>query len=326
VTDICDLAPGYIRAIAPYQPGKPISELARELGLEEAGIIKLASNENPGGVSPLAQRAIERTLADLARYPDGNGFELKQAFAVYPLVVQAIGAKGIEVAARDYGHDPDAMLSAVTDRTRVVFVANPNNPTGTLIAPQVLERFIDSLPREVVLVLDEAYNEYLPEALKSDTIGWLARFPNLVVTRTFSKVYGLAGLRVGYAFAAPAVADLMNRVRQPFNVNSISLAAATAALDDVAFVKKSVELNRTGMQQLTRGFERLGVAFIPSVGNFVSFEVPDAAAVYRRLLELGVIVRPIAAYKLPKHLRVTVGLESENTRFLDALGRALRGE
>jgi histidinol-phosphate aminotransferase len=346
----------------------PISELARELGLEEAGIIKLASNENPGGVSPLAQRAIERTLADLARYPDGNGFELKQAlarryavdpagivlgngsndvlelaarafltpadeaiysrhaFAVYPLVVQAIGAKGIEVAARDYGHDPDAMLSAVTDRTRVVFVANPNNPTGTLIAPQVLERFIDSLPREVVLVLDEAYNEYLPEALKSDTIGWLARFPNLVVTRTFSKVYGLAGLRVGYAFAAPAVADLMNRVRQPFNVNSISLAAATAALDDVAFVKKSVELNRTGMQQLTRGFERLGVAFIPSVGNFVSFEVPDAAAVYRRLLELGVIVRPIAAYKLPKHLRVTVGLESENTRFLDALGRALRGE
>src|SRR5688572_16407931 len=321
--DLCDLAPGYIRAIAPYQPGKPISELARELGLEEDGIIKLASNENPAGVSPLAQRAIARALADLARYPDGNGFELKQAlarrygvepagivlgngsndvlelaarafltpaheaiysqhaFAVYPLVVQAIGAKGIEVAAREYGHDPAAMLRAVTDKTRVLFVANPNNPTGTLIRPQELEAFIAALPREVLVVLDEAYNEYLPEDLKSDSIGWLARFPNLVVTRTFSKVYGLAGLRVGYAFAAPRVADLMNRVRQPFNVNSISLAAATAALGDTEFVRKSVDLNRAGMQQLTRGFERLGVAFIPSVGNFVSFEVPDAAPVYR---------------------------------------------
>jgi histidinol-phosphate aminotransferase len=366
--DLCDLAPGYIRAIAPYQPGKPISELARELKLEEAGIIKLASNENPGGVSPLAQQAIARTLADLARYPDGNGFELKQAlarrygvdaagivlgngsndvlelaarafltpghdaiysqhaFAVYPLVVQAIGAKGIEVAARDYGHDPAAMLRAVTANTRVVFIANPNNPTGTLVRPQELEKFIAAVPREVLVVLDEAYNEYLPENLKADSIGWLGRFPNLVVTRTFSKVYGLAGLRVGYALAAPRVADLMNRVRQPFNVNSISLAAATAALSDTEFVERSVELNRSGMLQLTRGFGQLGVGFIPSVGNFVSFEVPDAAAVYRRLLELGVIVRPIAAYGLPRHLRVTVGLESENTRFLEALGRALRGE
>jgi len=365
--DLCNLAPGYIRAIAPYQPGKPISELARELGLAEAGIIKLASNENPAGVSPLARRAIERTLPDLARYPDGNGFELKQAlsrrygvdpagivlgngsndvlelaarafltpeleaiyaqhaFAVYPLVVQAIGARGIEVAARDFGHDLAAMRRAVTHRTRMIFVANPNNPTGTLVRAPELESFIAGLPPEVVVVLDEAYNEYLPHELRSDSIAWLARFPNLVVTRTFSKVYGLAGLRVGYAFAAPGVADLMNRVRQPFNVNSLSLAAAAAALEDAEFVRTSYELNQSGMRQLTAGLRRLGVEFIPSFGNFVSCKVGDGALVFQRLLKLGVIVRPIAAYGMPQHLRVTVGLESENARFLAALEQALEG-
>jgi histidinol-phosphate aminotransferase len=365
--DICDLAPSWIRSIAPYQPGKPISELARELGLAEAGIIKLASNENPIGVSPLAQRAIARALADLARYPDGNGFELKQAlsrrfgvdpativlgngsndvlelaarafltpeaeaiyaqhsFAVYPLAVQATGARGVEVAARDYGHDPGAMRAAVTKRTRIVFVANPNNPTGTYVRPGELEAFIASLPPEVLVVLDEAYNEYLPEALRSDSIAWLARFPNLVVTRTFSKVYGLAGLRVGYALAAPGIADLMNRVRQPFNVNSISLAAATAALDDLEFVRRSYELNQAGMRQLAEGFKRLGVDFIPSVGNFVSVEVGAGAKVFRRLLERGVIVRPVAGYGMPRHLRVTVGLPEENQRFLEALAQSLPG-
>jgi histidinol-phosphate aminotransferase len=363
--DICDLAPGYIRAIAPYQPGKPISELAREMGCDEASIIKLASNENPIGVSPLAQRAIERVVAGLARYPDGNGFELKQAlrkrygvaseqivlgngsndvlelaarafltpgqeaiyaqhaFAVYPLVVQAIGAKGVEVAARNYGHDLSAMRGAVTKKTRIVFIANPNNPTGTLVHSQELEAFIADLPPEVLVVLDEAYNEYLPEDLRADSIAWLGRFPGLVVTRTFSKVYGLAGLRVGYAFAAARVADLMNRVRQPFNVNSISLAAAAAALEDREFVRKSYELNRTGMRQLVGGFERLGVESIPSFGNFVTIKVRNAAGVYRKLLELGVIVRPIAGYGMPDHLRVTVGLESENARFLAALERSL---
>src|SRR5262245_18126620 len=364
--DICDLAPGYIRAIAPYQPGKPISELAREMGCNEADIIKLASNENPIGVSPLARRAIESVLAGLARYPDGTGFELKQAlsrrygvapeqmvlgngsndvlelaaraflspeheaiysqhaFAVYPLAVQAIGAKGIEVAARNYGHDLAAMADAVTEKTRVVFVANPNNPTGTLVQARELEAFLDELPPRVLVVLDEAYNEYLSPDVKADSIAWLSRFPNLVVTRTFSKVYGLAGLRVGYAFAAPSVADLMNRVRQPFNVNSISLAAAAAALEDGEFVRKSYELNRTGMRQLITGFARLGVEFIPSFGNFVSFRAGDAADVYRKLLKLGVIVRPVAGYGMPQHLRVTVGLESENARFLDALARSLK--
>ena len=363
--DICDLAPGYIRAIAPYQPGKPISELAREMGIEEAGIIKLASNENPLGVSPLARRAIEATLADLARYPDGNGFGLKQAlsrrhdvpqerivlgngsndvlemaaraflapgleavysqhaFAVYPLAVQAAGATGIEVPAQDYGHDLAAMRRAVTPRTRLAFIANPNNPTGTLVPARELEAFIEGLPREVLVVLDEAYHEYLAEAFRSDSIGWLKRFPNLVVTRTFSKVYGLAGLRVGYAFAAAGVADLMNRVRQPFNVNSVALAAATAALDDAGFVRKSFELNRSGMRQLTDGFKRLAIEYIPSYGNFVSFRVKDAAGVFQKLLGAGVIVRPIASYGMPQHLRVTIGLESENARFLAALAQAL---
>jgi histidinol-phosphate aminotransferase len=363
--DICDLAPAYIRGIAPYQPGKPISELAREMGLEEAGIIKLASNESPLGVSPLARRAIEECLAGLSRYPDGNGFELKgalsrrhgvapecivlgngsndvlemagrallapgleavysqHAFAVYPLVVQAIGAAGIEVPARDYGHDLAAMRRALTPKTRVVFIANPNNPTGSLVAARELEAFIAAAPRETLVVLDEAYNEYLAPGVKPDSIAWLRRFPNLVVTRTFSKVYGLAGLRVGYALAAPGVADLMNRVRQPFNVNSLALAAATAALDDTDFVREGYECNRSGMRQITQGLERLRLEYVPSHGNFVSFKAGDAAAVFQRLLRSGVIVRPIASYGMPGHLRVTIGLESENARFLAALERAL---
>jgi histidinol-phosphate aminotransferase len=362
--DICDLAPAYIRAIAPYQPGKPISELARELRLQEEGIIKLASNENPLGPSPMARRAAGAALADLSRYPDGNGFELKQAlarrlgvaaqrivlgngsndvlemaaraflapgleavysqhaFAVYPLAVQAVGATGVEAPARDFGHDLAAMRRALTARTRLVFIANPNNPTGTMVDARSLEEFVAGLPREVLVVLDEAYLEYVPEGRAPDSIGWLARYPNLVVTRTFSKVYGLAGLRVGYACAAPGVADLMNRVRQPFNVNSVALAAAAAALDDDAFVRKSVELNRAGMRQLTEGLDRLGLEWIPSSGNFVTFRVGDAAGVFRRLLEAGVIVRPVASYGMPDHLRVTVGLESENARFLAALGQA----
>ena len=363
--DICDLAPGYIRDIAPYQPGKPISELAREMGLEEAGIIKLASNESPLGVSPLARRAIEKCLADLSRYPDGNGFELKEAlsrrhgvaaecivlgngsndvlemagrallapgleavysqhaFAVYPLVVQAVGATGIEVPARDFGHDLAAMRRALTPKTRVVFIANPNNPTGTLVPARELEAFIAGLPREVLVVLDEAYNEYLAPEVKSDSIAWLKRFPSLVVTRTFSKVYGLAGLRVGYAFAAPGVADLMNRVRQPFNVNSMALAAAAAALDDRDFVRKSYDCNRSGMRQVIQGLERLRLEYIPSHGNFVSFNVGDAGAVFQKLLRAGVIVRPLASYGMPRHLRVTIGLETENARFLAALAQAI---
>jgi len=362
---VCDLAPGYIRAIAPYQPGKPTSELARELGLAESGIVKLASNENPLGVSPKAGQAMRTLLDGLARYPDGNGFELKQAlsrrygvgmdgivlgngsndvlelaarsflaprlsavysqhaFAVYPLAVQAVGAQGIAVAARAYGHDLEAMAHAVRPDTRIVFVANPNNPTGTYVPGAALESFIAGLSRDVLVVLDEAYNEYLRPESRYDSIAWLKKFSNLVITRTFSKVYGLAGLRVGYALAAPGVADLMNRVRQPFNVNSLSLAAAAAALDDEAFVRESYELNCRGMAQIIAGLRQQGLEHIPSYGNFVTFKVPGAAAVFQRLLRAGVIVRPIAAYGMPDHLRVSIGLETENARFLDALRQAL---
>jgi histidinol-phosphate aminotransferase len=363
--DICELAPAYIRAIAPYQPGKPISELARELGLDPDRIVKLASNENPLGVSPLAMQAMQAALADIARYPDGNGFELKQAlakrygvataqivlgngsndvlelaarafltpsleaiyaqhaFAVYPLVTQAIGASGIEVPAREFAHDLEAMLRAVTPRTRVIFIANPNNPTGTLIRGAELHGFLRAVPRRVVVVLDEAYNEYISDDLKTDSIGWLGEFPSLIVTRTFSKAYGLAGLRVGYAFAHPAVADLMNRVRQPFNVNSMSLAAAAAGLGDREFVRRSFELNQRGMRAVTDGLTRLGLAYIPSFANFVSFKVADAAGVFQRLLQRGVIVRPIAGYGMPDYLRVSIGLDSENERFLDALRQSI---
>ena len=362
---VCDLAPGYIRAIAPYLPGKPTSELARELGLEESGIVKLASNENPLGVSPKAAQAIRAVLDGLARYPDGNGFDLKQAlsrrlgvgmdgivlgngsndvlelaarsfltpglsaiysqhaFAVYPLAVQAMGAQGIAVPAREFGHDLPAMARAVRPDTRLMFIANPNNPTGTFIDGATLETFIAQLPPQVLVVLDEAYNEYLEPQFRYDSIGWLKKYPNLMISRTFSKVYGLAGLRVGYALAAPGVADLMNRVRQPFNVNSLSLAAAAAGLDDEVFVRDSYELNRRGMRQIVAGLQQLSLKYIPSYGNFITFKVPGAAAVFQKLLKSGVIVRPIANYGMPDHLRVSIGLESENARFLEVLQLSL---
>jgi histidinol-phosphate aminotransferase len=363
----CDLAPAYVRAIAPYQPGKPISELAREFDLNEAGIVKLASNENPLGVSPLAKQAIQLALGDIARYPDGNGFVLKDAicrhfgvdhgqivlgngsndvlelaaraflqpnveaifsqhaFAVYALVTQAIGAIGVTVPAKSFGHDLAGMQAAITPNTRMLFIANPNNPTGTLLDKSELFAFLRNVPGHVLVVLDEAYDEYLPDVLKAESIDWLAEFNNLIVTRTFSKAYGLAGLRVGFALAHPKVADVMNRVRQPFNVNSIALVAAAAALQDADFVGRSRELNDAGMVQLTAGVQRLGLDYIPSFGNFVCVRTRNAAGVYRRLLESGVIVRPVTGYEMPDYLRVSIGLESENARFLQAL-EAVIGE
>lgn len=367
----CELAPSHVRAIALYQPGKPISELAREMDLAESDIIKLASNENPLGASPRVLAAIENVIMEIARYPDGNGFALKtalarkhgvalnqivlgngsndvlelaarafltphtsavysqHAFAVYPLATQAMGARGIEAPAKDFGHDPEAMLAAIarasdTDTpTRILFVANPNNPTGTLLEPAALLDLIERVPRHVLVVLDEAYTEYLPEELKSDSTGWLKRFPNLIVTRTFSKAYGLAGLRVGYGLASPQVADMMNRVRQPFNVNSLAQAGVLAAMEDDAFLDECLEINRAGMEQLTEGFQRLALDYIPSYGNFVAVRVGDAAGVNHGLLKQGVIVRPIANYGMPEHLRVSVGLAGENRIFLQALERVL---
>ncbi len=359
-----DLAPPYIRAIAPYQPGKPIAELERELGI--SGIVKLASNENPFGCSPLAVAAMHEAIKTIALYPDGNGFDLKDAlsrrygveharivlgngsndmlelaarafltvgdkavysahaFAVYPLATQAVGATGISVPATNFGHDLKAMLkSAVEQQAKLVFIANPNNPTGTFLSGDALLAFLRALPQQILVVLDEAYNEYLPVECRYDSVSWLKDFPNLIISRTFSKAYGLAGLRVGYALANPQVADMMNRVRQPFNVNSVAQAAAVAALRDEAFVRQTHELNRRGMEQITQGLGKLGLEYIPSLANFVSFKIAGAARIYRRLLELGVIVRPIASYDMPDYLRVSIGLETENEKFLSALQQAL---
>jgi histidinol-phosphate aminotransferase len=362
---VFDCAAAHIKSISPYQPGKPISELAREMGLDESSIVKLASNENPLGMSPSARAAAEAALADVARYPDGNGFDLKQAvsrhhdvatgqivlgngsndvlemvarallgpgrsavysrhaFAVYPLATLAAGASGIEVPARDFGCDLAAMRDAIRDDTRVVFIANPNNPTGTFVEADALERFIADVPAGVLVVLDEAYSEYLPPERAYDSVRWLAKYPNLLVSRTFSKAYGLAGLRVGYGLGQTEVIDLLNRVRQPFNVTSVGLAAAVAALADQDFVRATAAANADGLRQVRSFLDSEGIDYIPSFANFIAFQVGDAAATNRRLLEQGVIVRPIAGYAMPQWLRVSIGLEAENARFTDALRKAL---
>ena len=360
---LVEQALSYVRAISPYQPGKPITELAREMGIPVEKILKLASNENPLGMSPKAKKAVAAAINGIERYPDqfelikavaercglaqnqvvlGNGSNdvldliarvflapgrsavfAQHAFAVYPLATLSTGAELIATPAKHYGHDLDAMRTAIRPDTRIVWIANPNNPTGNFLPYPEVRGFLEAVPREVVVVLDEAYNEYLPPAERVDTAAWIADFPNLVVTRTFSKIFGLAGLRVGYALASAEIADLMNRVRQPFNVNNLAIAAAIAALDDHLFVAESYELNRRGMEQLVAGLKRLGLEHIPSHGNFVTFRAGDGAAVNQKLLKQGVIVRPIGGYGLPEWLRVTIGTEPENARFLEALEKAL---
>jgi len=358
-------APDWIRAIAPYQGGRPISEVAREFGLDEARIVKLASNENPLGMPESARQAMLAAAAELGRYPDANGFDLKGAlsrrfgvpsdwitlgngsndilelvsqaflkpgssaiyaqhsFAVYELATQARGARAIVVPARNFGHDLAAMRAAIAPDTRVMFIANPNNPTGTFLPGADIEAFLASVPPEVLVVLDEAYNEYLEPQDRYDALAWVRRFPNLVVSRSFSKAYGLAGLRVGYGVAQPAITDLLNRVRQPFNVNSIAQAAAVAALADTDFLERSRAVNTTGRRQLSQAFEAMGLRYLPSYGNFVLVEVGDAAAVNLALLKAGVIVRPVGNYGLPTWLRISVGLPEENDRFLTALSATL---
>lgn len=362
--------PEYVRAISPYVAGKPIAEVAREFGLDEAKIVKLASNENPLGMPESARTAIAAAIADLGRYPDANGFELKAAlsarydvpadwltlgngsndileiaahalvkpgesivyaqysFAVYALATQEVGARAIEVKARDHGHDLDAMAAAIAPDTRLVFIANPNNPTGTFLPAAEIERFLARVPSDVVVVLDEAYNEYLDAEQQYESVSWVRKYPNLLVSRTFSKAYGLAGLRVGYAVAQPALTDLLNRIRQPFNVNSMAQAAAVAALADAAFLRKSAELNRAGKAQLVAAFERMGLQYVPSSGNFVMVRVGDddgaGARVNLALLKQGVIVRPVGNYGLPQWLRITIGLPEENEAFITALEAALK--
>lgn len=364
--DFLRLANKGVQELSPYVPGKPIDELAREIGLNAADIVKLASNENPLGPSPKVLAAVERELAQLTRYPDGSGHELKQqlaqfyqvqaeqvtlgngsndvleliakawlhpgtnavfsqyAFAVYPIATMAAGAECREVPALDYGHDLEAMLNAIDEQTRVVFIANPNNPTGTWFDLAALESFLERVPGQVLVVLDEAYIEYASGSEMPDGVKYLGRYPNLVVTRTFSKAYGLAALRVGYALSSEQVAEVLNRVRQPFNVNSLALVAAAAALEDEDYLFRSRHANEQGMQQLEEGLEALGLSWITSRGNFIAVDFSEQAAyVNEQLLQHGVIVRPLAGYNMPNFLRVSIGTHEENARFLGVLKQVL---
>jgi histidinol-phosphate aminotransferase len=361
VADWCNPA---IQTLQPYQPGKPTEELTRELGLTDIVKLASNENpRGPGSaVTSVLERAagslsrypdgsgyrLKHSLAahlgvEVDQVTLGNGsndvLELiarvvlspgaqavvsEHAFVVYPLAVVSNGGVLVTVPARAWGCDLDAMANAVNEKTRIVFIANPNNPTGTWVGAAELSNFLEQLPEQLVVVLDEAYFEYVEEPEYPDGVDLQRRFPNLVVTRTFSKIHALAALRVGYAISRPELADLMNRVRQPFNVNALGLACAEAALTELEFVRESRALNVAGMRQLSEGLDRLGVGFIPSAGNFLCVDIGrDAEPVYQDLLRRGVIVRPIAGYGLPQHLRVTVGLDEENERFLAALRELL---
>ena len=363
-----------IHSLHAYEPGKPIADLKRELGL--ASIIKLASNENPLGSAPAVTAALaalaETGAGNLHRYPDGNGLAVKtrlaakhaieahritlgngsndvleltarvflgpgknavlsqHAFAVYPIVTRAVNAEARVVPAlgadsnMPFGHDLDAMLARIDADTGVVFVANPNNPTGTWLSADALEAFLEAVPAGVIVVLDEAYIEYQDRELAADSRAWLERFPNLIVTRTFSKIFGMAGLRVGYGMSSAAVADFINRIRQPFNVNELALVCAAAALDDQAFIDRSIQMNRAERAALGAALAARGLAVLPSQANFITFDCGrDSQPVFKDLLGEGVIVRALASYDMPRHLRVTVGLPEENTRFLEALDRVM---
>lgn len=368
LTRICSAG---VRNLRPYEPGKPISELKRELGISD--VIKLASNENPLGPSPKALSAIHDALNDLALYPDGQAFNLRQAvavkhaldsrcitfgdgsdqnleflarcflepgrnavvsrhaFAVYAIMVQAVGAE-LRVAepnpathpGQPYGHDLNAMRVMIDSDTRIVFIANPNNPTGTWLDRNTLVRFFEQVRKDVLIVVDEAYFEYVAEADYPDCSKLLDRFPNLIVTRTFSKAYGLAGLRAGYCLSHPDIADLLNRMRQPFNLNNLAQAGALAALDDREHIHATIETNRAGMRQLEAGLRELGLSWIPSICNFLSVDFgKPALPVYQALLREGVIVRPIHNYGLPNHLRISIGLPEQNARLLHALKKVM---
>lgn len=361
------LTPAYdsILELAPYQTGKPVEELTREYGVSD--VVKLASNENPMGCSPQVTLAITEQLSQLARYPDGNGYYLKQAlsdftamsvdcitlgngsndlldilarsfvgcddaivysqygFVVYSMLAKMQGAMGIEVPAQRFGHDLIAMRQAIEDNpnTKIVFIANPNNPTGTQLDSEELYDFVASMPASVLVVLDEAYIEYSPE---SNNRSLLDEFDNVVIVRTFSKAYGLAGLRIGYALSSPAVAELLNRIRQPFNVSRIGLAAAAAALADQNFIEEVRQTNTEQMRWLEKQFDALGLGFIKSSANFIMVEIEDAADINQALLEQGVIVRPLKSYGLNDWLRITVGLAEDNLRLIDTLKSILNDE
>lgn len=369
--DPANLAAPPVRTLAPYVPGKPIEELEREYGIRDIIKLASNENPlGPGplaleaiaaaardiGLYPdgggfaLKQALVRRygyapegitlgngsndvlvMLAEAFLTPDTEAVCSQYGFAIYPIAVQATGAKArIAPASPEHhpmalGHDLDAMARLVNQHTRLVFIANPNNPTGTWVDAAALKSFIAALPPSTLVVVDEAYIEYVEDRDFPDTSRWLGEFPNLVVTRTFSKAFGLAGLRVGYALSQPAVAGMLNRVRQPFNVNSIALAAARAALEDGEHLQRSIVLNREGMRQVEAALDRMGLRHLPSRGNFVLIDcAKPAGPVYEAMLRQGVIVRPVGSYQLPNHLRVTIGTQDQNQRMLGALQQALK--
>jgi histidinol-phosphate aminotransferase len=354
-----------LKDLPTYQPGRPIEEVARELGMPAAQIIKLASNENPLGPSPAALTAMQHVLSNINLYPDGNAFYLKHkladklnvqpanlilgngsneiiefighalmkpgvnvvvseyCFAVYPLVTKLFGANLITVPARNYSHDLSAMLAAITPQTRVVFVANPNNPTGTVVPKKELSDFASQIPPNVLLALDEAYIEFLDDP--ADFISEIRRGqkPNLLLMRTFSKIFGLAGLRLGYGIASPELIAGLEKVRQPFNINSIAQAGALAALDDAEHMRRTRDNNTHGLKFYAEAFEELGLEFIPSSGNFILVRVGDGQRVFEAMQKLGVIVRPMGGYQLPDWIRISIGTPAENERCVVSLKKAL---
>lgn len=354
-----------LQGVPVYQPGRPIEEVARELGLPAHDIIKLASNENPLGPSRLALASMRKALAQANLYPDGNAFYLKQklaaklgvtpanlilgngsnevlefighalispgtevvvsqyCFAVYPIVTAQFGGKLTVVPAKSYAHDLDAMLAAITPETRVVFVANPNNPTGTSARREDLARFVSAVPEHVLVALDEAYIEFLEQPLDFLPEIHAGQKPNLLLMRTFSKIYGLAGLRLGYGIGHPDLIAELEKIRQPFNINAIAQAGALAALDDAAHAEKTRRINSRGLQLYARAFRKLGLEFIPSSANFILVRVGDGQRVFSEMQKLGVIVRPMGGYQLPEWIRISVGTSKENQRCLEALKTSL---
>jgi histidinol-phosphate aminotransferase len=371
----------FLKSLPVYQPGRPIEEVARELGLLAGSIIKVASNENPFGPSPLAVAAMQTALAGVNLYPDGNAFYLKQklaaklgvepanlilgngsneiiefvahallsgtgilpvqtnetgwkpvpqdvvvsqyCFAVYPIVTKLFGANLITVPAKNFGHDLPAMLKAITPQTRIVFVANPNNPTGTLAPREELIRFVNEVPDDVLLVMDEAYIEFLNDPLDLVSLIRLGARKNLILMRTFSKIYGLAGLRIGYGIGNPEFIAALEKIRQPFNINLLAQTAALAALDDNEHVRKTRANNFAGLEFFGRAFRDLKLEFVPSHANFVLVRVGEGQRVFEAMQKHGVIVRPMGGYQLPEWIRISIGTPKENERCLEVLKTTL---
>src|SRR5471032_878684 len=354
-----------LKNLPVYQPGRPIEEVARELGLPAESIIKVASNENPFGPSPLAQAALQKAISGVNLYPDGNAFYLKQklaaklrvepanlvlgngsneiiefvshallapgaeivvsqfCFAIYPIVAKMFGANIISVPAQNYGHDLPAMFKAITPKTRIVFVANPNNPTGTLAPREEVIELVNDVPDDVLLVMDEAYIEFLDDAVDLVSLIRLGVRKNLILMRTFSKIYGLAGLRIGYGIGRPDLIAALEKTRQPFNINSIAQAGALAALDDAEHMRKTRENNFGGLDFFSRAFRDLKLEFVPSSANFILIRVGEGQKVFDAMQKEGVIVRPMDGYQLPEWIRISIGTPKENERCLNVLKSVL---